>query len=88
MLTFGAKVNCYAQPRVSRARTLTHCLDQPQRRLSETSQFVVNMMGRAAFGSGGSFVPTIQETRLIHAAVPTRPGAPDPARPVAGAPTT
>jgi hypothetical protein len=39
------------------------------RRLSETSQFVMNMMGCDAFGSGGAFVPTIQKTRLIHAAV-------------------
>jgi hypothetical protein len=30
---------------------------------------VLNMMGCRAFGSGGAFVPTIQKTRLIHAAV-------------------
>jgi len=69
VLTFGAMVNCYAQPRASRALTLTHGLNQPHRRLSETSQFVMYMMGRDAFGSGGSFVPAIQKTRLIHAAV-------------------
>ncbi|MFC6089874.1 oxygenase MpaB family protein [Saccharothrix lopnurensis] len=69
VLTFGAMVNCYAQPRASRVLTLTHGLNQPHRRLSETSQFVMNMMGRDAFGSGGTFVPTIQKTRLIHAAV-------------------
>ncbi|QFZ20350.1 DUF2236 domain-containing protein [Saccharothrix syringae] len=69
VLTFGAMINCYAHARGARALTLTHGLDQPQRRLSETSQFVMNMMGRDAFGSGGSFVPTIQKTRLIHAAV-------------------
>lgn len=69
VLTFGAMVNCYAQPRGSRALALTHALAQPHRRLSETSQFVMNMMGRDAFGSGGAFVPTIQKTRLIHAAV-------------------
>src|SRR3712207_2477865 len=69
VLTFGAMVNCYAQPRASRALTLTHGLNQPHRRLSETSQFVMHMMGRNAFGSGGAFVPTIQKTRLIHATV-------------------
>lgn len=69
VLTFGAMVNCYAHARGSRALALTHGLDQPHRRLSETSQFVMNMMGRDAFGSGGAFVPTIQKTRLIHAAV-------------------
>lgn len=69
VLTFGAMVNCYAQPRASRVLTLTHGLNQPHRRLSETSQFVMNMMGCDAFGAGGSFVPTIQKTRLIHAAV-------------------
>jgi hypothetical protein len=69
VLTFGAMVNCYAQPRASRTLALTHGLNQPHRRLSETSQFVMNMMGRDAFGSGGAFVPTIQKTRLIHAAV-------------------
>ena len=69
VLTFGAMVNCYAHARASRALTLTHGLNQPHRRLSETSQFVMNLMGRDAFGSGGSFVPTIQKTRLIHAAV-------------------
>ncbi|MDI5978259.1 oxygenase MpaB family protein [Amycolatopsis magusensis] len=69
VLSFGAMVNCYAQPRPSRVLTLTHRLNQPHRRLSETSQFVLNMMGRDPFGSGGSFVPTIQKTRLIHAAV-------------------
>ncbi|MEU4449618.1 oxygenase MpaB family protein [Actinosynnema sp. NPDC050801] len=69
VLTFGAMVNCYAQPRPSRVLSLTHGLAQPHRRLSETSQFVLNMMGRDAFGSGGAFVPTIQKTRLIHAAV-------------------
>jgi len=69
VLSFGAMVNCYAQPRPSRVLTLTHRLNQPHRRLSETSQFVLNMMGRQPFGAGGSFVPTIQKTRLIHAAV-------------------
>lgn len=69
VLSFGAMVNCYAQPRPSRVLSLTHRLNQPHRRLSETSQFVLNMMGPAPFGSGGAFVPTIQKTRLIHAAV-------------------
>jgi hypothetical protein len=69
VLSFGAMVNCYAQPRPSRVLALTHRLNQPHRRLSETSQFVINMMGRQPFGRGGSFVPTIQKTRLIHAAV-------------------
>ncbi|WP_414941244.1 oxygenase MpaB family protein [Amycolatopsis sp. cmx-11-51] len=69
VLSFGAMVNCYAQPRPSRVLSLTHRLNQPHRRLSETSQFVLNLMGPEPFGSGGSFVPTIQKTRLIHAAV-------------------
>ena len=69
VLSFGAMVNCYAQPRPSRVLALTHGLNQPHRRLSETSQFVMNMMGRDPFGSGGDFVPTVQKTRLIHAAV-------------------
>jgi hypothetical protein len=69
VLSFAAMVNCYAQPRPSRVLTLTHRLNQPHRRLSETAQFVLNMMGRDPFGSGGSFVPTLQKTRLIHAAV-------------------
>ncbi|MEU7788822.1 oxygenase MpaB family protein [Amycolatopsis sp. NPDC049159] len=69
VLSFGAMVNCYAQPRPSRVLSLTHRLNQPHRRLSETSQFVLNMMGPAPFGSGGGFVPAIQKTRLIHAAV-------------------
>ncbi len=78
VLSFGAMVNCYAQPRPSRVLALTHRLNQPHRRLSETSQFVLNMMGREPFGSGGAFVPTVQKTRLIHAAVRrfiTRSGA-------------
>ncbi|WP_329045616.1 DUF2236 domain-containing protein [Amycolatopsis sp. NBC_01488] len=69
VLSFGAMVNCYAQPRPSRVLSLTHRLNQPHRRLSETSQFVLHLMGPHPFGSGGSFVPTIQKTRLIHAAV-------------------
>jgi hypothetical protein len=69
VLSFAAMVNCYAQPRPARVLALTHGLNQPHRRLSETSQFVVNMMGCEAFGSAGAFVPTIQKTRLIHAAV-------------------
>ncbi|MEU3623594.1 oxygenase MpaB family protein [Amycolatopsis coloradensis] len=69
VLSFGAMVNCYAQPRPSRVLSLTHRLNQPHRRLSETSQFVLNLMGPDPFGSGGNFVPTIQKTRLIHAAV-------------------
>ena len=69
VLSFGAMVNCYAQARASRLLVLTHGLDQPHRRLSETSQFVMNMMGREPFGAGGAFVPTLQKTRLIHAAV-------------------
>ena len=69
VLSFGAMVNCYAQPRPSRVLALTHRLNQPHRRLSETSQFVLNMMGREPFGAGGTFVPTVQKTRLIHAAV-------------------
>ncbi len=69
VLSFGAMVNCYAQPRPSRVLSLTHRLNQPHRRLSETSQFVLNMMGSEPFGSGGAFVPTVQKTRLIHAAV-------------------
>jgi hypothetical protein len=69
VLSFASMVNCYAQPRPSRVLTLTHRLNQPHRRLSETAQFVLNMMGREPFGAGGAFVPTIQKTRLIHAAV-------------------
>lgn len=69
VLSFGAMVNCYAQPRPSRVLSLTHRLNQPHRRLSETAQFVLDLMGRHPFGSGGNFVPTIQKTRLIHAAV-------------------
>lgn len=69
VLSFGAMVNCYAQPRPSRVLALTHRLNQPHRRLSETSQFVLNMMGHEPFGAGGAFVPTVQKTRLIHAAV-------------------
>lgn len=69
VLSFGAMVNCYAQPRSSRVLALTHRLNQPHRRLSETSQFVLNMMSRESFGADGAFVPTIQKTRLIHAAV-------------------
>ena len=44
VLSFGAMVNCYAQPRPSRVLGLTHRLEQPHRRLSETSQFVLSMM--------------------------------------------
>jgi hypothetical protein len=69
VLSFASMVNCYAQPRPSRVLTLTHKLNQPHRRLSETAQFVLTMMGRECFGAGGAFVPTIQKTRLIHAAV-------------------
>lgn len=69
VLSFGAMVNCYAQQRPSRLLGLTHRLNQPHRRLAETSQFVVHMMAPNPFGRGGSFVPTIQKTRLIHAAV-------------------
>ncbi|WP_197288555.1 oxygenase MpaB family protein [Nocardia sp. NRRL S-836] len=69
VLSFGAMVNCYAQPRPSKVLALTHRLNQPHRRLSETSQFVLDMMAPGAFGGGGGFVPTIQKTRLIHAAV-------------------
>jgi hypothetical protein len=69
VLSFGAMVNCYAQPRPSRVLCLTHRLNQPHRRLAETSQFVVNLMAPDPFGRAGSFVPTIQKTRLIHAAV-------------------
>ncbi|AOS63975.1 oxygenase MpaB family protein [Actinoalloteichus hymeniacidonis] len=69
VLSFGAMVNCYAQPRPSRVLALTHRLNQPRRRLSETAQFVLDMMGPEPFGAGGAFIPTIQKTRLIHAAV-------------------
>ncbi|MGW0519955.1 oxygenase MpaB family protein [Crossiella sp. NPDC003009] len=69
VLSFGAMVNCYAQPRPSKVLTLTHRLNQPHRRLSETAQFVLSMMAPHPFTSGGSFVPVIQKTRLIHAAV-------------------
>lgn len=69
VLSFGAMVNCYAQPRPSKVLTLTHRLNQPHRRLSETAQFVLSMMEPRPFTSGGSFVPVIQKTRLIHAAV-------------------
>lgn len=69
VLSFGAMISCYAQPRPSRVLALTHRLDQPHRRMSETSQFVLNMMAPNPFGTGGMFVPTIQKTRLIHAAI-------------------
>ncbi|WP_436496236.1 oxygenase MpaB family protein [Actinokineospora sp. HUAS TT18] len=69
ILSFGAMVNCYAQPRPSKVLNLTHRLNQPHRRLSETSQFVLDLMAPQPFTNGGSFVPTIQKTRLIHAAV-------------------
>lgn len=69
VLSYGAMVNCYAQPRPSRLLRLTHRLDHPHRRLSETSQFVLHLMATDPFGDAGAFVPTIQKTRLIHAAV-------------------
>src|SRR3979490_1242571 len=69
VLSFGAMVNCYAQPRPSRVLCLTHRLEHPHRRLSETSQFVLNMMAANPFSGGGGFTPAIQKTRLIHAAV-------------------
>lgn len=69
VLSFGAMVNCYAQPRPSRVLCLTHRLEHPHRRLSETSQFVLSMMAANAFSGGGGFIPVIQKTRLIHAAV-------------------
>jgi len=69
VLSFGAMVNCYAQPRPSRVLCLTHRLEHPHRRLSETSQFVLNLMAANPFGGGGGFIPAIQKTRLIHAAV-------------------
>lgn len=69
VLSYGAMVNCYAQPRPSKLLRLTHRLDHPHRRLSETSQFVLHMMATNPFGETGAFVPTIQKTRLIHAAV-------------------
>ncbi|MGH3624791.1 MAG: oxygenase MpaB family protein [Sciscionella sp.] len=69
VLSFGAMVNCYAQPRPSRVLSLTHRLEHPHRRLSETSQFVLNMMAANPFSGGGGFIPAIQKTRLIHAAV-------------------
>lgn len=69
VLSFGAMVNCYAQPRPSRVLCLTHRLEHPQRRLSETSQFVLSMMAANPFSGGGGFIPAIQKTRLIHAAV-------------------
>jgi hypothetical protein len=69
VLSFGAMVNCYAQPRPSRVLGLTHRLEHPHRRLSETSQFVLNMMAANPFSGGGGFIPAIQKTRLIHAAV-------------------
>ncbi|HEX4704743.1 MAG TPA: oxygenase MpaB family protein [Pseudonocardiaceae bacterium] len=69
VLSYGAMVNCYAQPRPSHVLRLTHRLDHPHRRLSETAQFVLHMMARDPFGADGTFVPTIQKTRLIHAAV-------------------
>lgn len=69
VLSFGAMVHCYADPRGSRVLNMTHRLDHPHRRLSETSQFVMHMMGPDPFTGGGAFVPSIQKTRLIHAAV-------------------
>jgi hypothetical protein len=69
VLSFGAMVNCYAQPRPSRVLGLTHRLQHPHRRLAETSQFVLNMMAVDPFSGGGGFIPAIQKTRLIHAAV-------------------
>ncbi|WP_371782665.1 oxygenase MpaB family protein [Streptosporangium subroseum] len=69
VLAYGAMVSCYAAPAPSRVLSITHRLNQPHRRLAETCQFVVNMMAPDPFGSGGSFVPTIQKTRMIHAAV-------------------
>ncbi len=69
VLSYGAMVNCYAQPRPARLLRLTHRLDHPHRRLAETSQLVLHMMADDPFGASGSFVPTIQKTRLIHAAV-------------------
>ncbi|MEV7521501.1 oxygenase MpaB family protein [Streptomyces sp. NPDC091371] len=69
VLSYGAMVDCYAAPVPSRLLDLTHRLNQPHRRLAETSQFVLHLMGRDPFGTGGKFVPTLQKTRLIHAAV-------------------
>lgn len=69
VLSYGAMVECYAQEIPAKVLTATHRLNQPHRRLAETSQFVLNMMAPDPFGDSGALVPTIQKTRLIHAAV-------------------
>ncbi|WP_235926726.1 oxygenase MpaB family protein [Actinokineospora pegani] len=69
VLSYGSMVECYAQVVPAKVLTATHRLNQPHRRLAETSQFVLNMMADDPFGDRGAFVPTIQKTRLIHAAV-------------------
>jgi hypothetical protein len=69
VLSTAALVESYAAQRAVRVLGLTHNLEYPQRRVAETAQFCLYMMGEHGFEAGGQFIPAVQKVRLIHAAV-------------------
>jgi len=69
VLSTAAMVQCYAAHRAVKTLAFTRNLDYPQRRVAETAQFCLYMMGEGGFAPGGRFIPAVQKVRLIHAAV-------------------
>ena len=69
VLSTAALVESYAAQRAVRVLGLTHNLEYPQRRVAETAQFCLYMMGEHGFEANGQFIPAVQKVRLIHAAV-------------------
>jgi len=69
VLGTGSMVGCFASVHGAKAMALTHRMDQPNRRMQETLQFLLYLMASGPLGPGGRLVRACQKVRLVHAAV-------------------
>lgn len=68
-MALGSMAMAYAMPLGAKMMSLTHRLHYPERRMSNTAQFVFDMMKPDPFGPNSRFVISLVKVRLIHATI-------------------
>jgi len=69
ILSTGGLVECFAAKKGVQVLAATHRFDHPQRRIQETTQFMLYLSSKESFTPRGKFIRCVQKIRLMHAAV-------------------
>lgn len=69
VLSIGGLVECFAAKRGVQVLAATHRFDHPQRRIQETTQFLLYLAGMESFTTRGKFIRCAQKVRLMHTAL-------------------